>query len=444
MQQQEEGIHQSQRDSKTDAVSAASLPELSMTPNPFSYLTCSNWSTALSLAIRPTPCNPSMPRNIIIAYEKESSGGASLSEQTWVMSEILKYASRLCARVLLPPPFMMLSSRENSRPLNCTWQWSRYWEWERLSFVVSNWKDVLPFAPGAKDDASDAHCTGTELDYKSLATAKRSDLDALHRLALSSAHMSAPNMPAAFQLFLEGKPFVYAMDTHTVFPKNKPCNLNDLKYFDYVPGLPSKFAFVKPAQVIEQLADSIMSAFDEQQFLLLYIRRSNTSNLTDACDSSPSQVRLFLNCAIGEYNGKLPAILLSTDEIDPVYLNETLTMLQEFTLRALNIEPFVQARLQGQRYDFSGDNIVMHAVIEAMQAAVDGKVSKGAKSMALTFGRKEFSSTMRNPREICEQQTHCERNFKATKATGHQFDSTTAVNSTIRKESKQLRQSLRG
>ena len=282
---------------------------------------------------------------------------------------------------------------------------------------------MLPIALGAKDDTNDAHCSGSEVDYRSLAVAKIADLEALHHLALSSGRMSAPSIPAMFQLFLEGKPFVHTMDTQALVPRSKPCNLSDLNTFNYVPGFPSNSAIVKNARIIERVADGILHDIQEKTMLLLTIHHVDATNASDGCDSYLTRLHMYLNCSIGDYNGSFPLILFATDEIDAVDRDKMLRILRDFSLRALNIEPLVMARLQAERYDSFGDHIVVYAVMGALQTAADGK-DNVEKAYSATFGGK--SSFSNGPLEDCELRLNCEHGKKIAHATNNQLENATA------------------
>ena len=441
--QQQEVLQQVQRNRPNGANNAAPSTDYSSASNLFNHLACSNWSTTLTSAIRPTPCNLASPRNVILVYEKDGSHGTSLLDLSKALNETLKYASRLCARILYPPPFMVLNSHQNRRPLNCSWQWSRYWDWDKLSPVVSNWKDVLPLALGAKDESNAAYCSGSDVDYRSLASAKRSDLETLRHLALSSGRMSAPSIPAMFQLFLEGKPFVHTMDTQALVPRSTPCNLSKLDHFNYVPGFPSNSAAVKHARVVERMADGILSDVEEKTVLLLSIHHADATNASDSCDSYLTRLHAYLNCTIGGYNGTFPLILFMTDEIDPVYRDDMLRILQDFSLRALNIEPLAMARLQEQRYDNFGDSIILYAIMDALKSAIDER-GKGMKSYSATFGGKNFPAISNDsPLADCEQRAKCDHSKPFIDVTDHTVENATAGNSTTRRRRRRRYTRLR-
>lgn len=336
-----------------------------------------------------------------------------------MMQHILGYASRLCARILLPPPFMLLGSYHNGAPVNCSWEWSRYWDWEQLSPVVVSWHDALRYASDLKDDKDSVYCTDPSkfnpspvyFNEKNLEDIKSSYLRSLQRLAKRSGHTFAPNLAAAMRLFLSGAPFVL-----TILSKEARDTTCDLKSLDSYPQSDGYVTTAKavPSKTVNRVASEIITGF-ENEYLLLHVRRTDTTRLKNgllpprACNNTPSSVRLLLNCEVGHFNGLFPAIFLATDETDPHYLGELMGVLKDFTPHPVLADHEAASRLKTKGLDPVGDNFLIYDVFVAMRKQIADLPVPHPKIRVIEFGGHGIHHGM-NPQELCLQQVTCTRN----------------------------------
>jgi len=371
--------------------------------------------------MKPKQCTGSEPRNIIIIYEPRS--GAGFSDRMMMMRHILKFASRLCARILLPPPFMLLGAYHNGAPVNCSWEWSRYWDWEQLSPVVVNWHDALWYASDLKDAKENVYCTDPSrfdpspvyFNEKPLEGIKSSYLRSLQMLAKQSGHTPAPNLAAAMRLFLAGTPFVLTILSKEA--RDTTCDLRSLDSYPQSEGYVTNAKAV-PSKTVEWVAREVIAGF-ENEYLLLHVRRTDTTGDTTrlknralppgACNNTPSSVRLLLNCKVGHFNGLFPAIFLATDETDPHYLGELMGVLKDFTPHPVLADIEAASQLKKKGLDPLGDNFLVYDVFVAMRRQILALPQPHPQVLVVDFGGHGLYHGM-NPQELCLRQVTCTRN----------------------------------
>jgi hypothetical protein len=79
------------------------------------------------------PCTLNQTKSVIFLYS--DAGLAGIGDRTVIMELMARFAQTLCARVLLPPPNLVLAPLHNQNhvSLDCGSWWPRYIDWESMS-----------------------------------------------------------------------------------------------------------------------------------------------------------------------------------------------------------------------------------------------------------------------------------------------------------------------
>ncbi len=91
------------------------------------------------------------------------------------------------------------------------------------------------------------------------------------------------------------------------------------------------------------------------------------------------KVGMVLNCALGEFNGTYPAIILFTDETDSAYLQRVLQIMHKFAKVAIHGDADAR-KLLGRNGTIlsSADNYLIYSVHETLAFRVwEGQAPKG-------------------------------------------------------------------
>jgi len=348
-------------------------------------LFCGQWNLSQAACVA-SPCDASLSttRNLIVLHETLEHG-AGLGDRSYIINTLVIFAQALCARVIIPPPSMMLSKRHNNNVLvDCSWEWKRYFDRANLSPLVVDWYEVLSQYP---------RCPLRD---------KNADFLALKEYVSEKGHVQAANMARAFDLFVKGVPFV--LYTNSFGPTNgiynevmlQPSCREAVQELKKVPACKPNLA-MSPLPL--RVAADLVHGFE--RYLALHIRRTDSS--VDGCDNSPSNVRLLLNCHLGEYNGDFPAIVMFTDETDTAYLLEVMAIMRVFAKDVVHLDAAAKVRLRELGVDdVEADNYLVYQVSSALRAHPSLR----------TPGRimLEFGGHGAGTKERCDSQTRCERN----------------------------------
>jgi len=343
---------------------------------------CGNWNLSQA-ACMVAPCNSSSARNLIVIHEP-AEFGAGIGDRMFVVHSSVQYAQALCARVIIPPPTHMLSEDHNKHNhVDCSWEWSRYFDWESMRPWVIDWYDVLKFPRCPRPD-------------------KKKDLIVLEEYARSSGHVVAANMGEAFDLYLKGAPFVLYMNpagnTNGLYNQVIPSSCGPvLKEIRATPEC--NRMRIKTSELALGVARDLVRGLDH--YCTIHIRRTDTMNA--GCDNSPAKVRLLMNCELGQFNGDYPAIILFTDDTDPEYLSEILLIFGEFARKVIHCDSAAKARFKEIGiHDIDTDNYLIYMVSIALRLEKEF-LRPGLKHI-------EFGGHGNGIRQQCDRSTRCARN----------------------------------
>jgi len=338
------------------------------------------------------PCTLNQTKSIIFLYS--DNGMAGIGDRTVIMELMARFAQTLCARVLLPPPNLVLgpSHNTNNTRLDCGSWWPRYVDWESMSAgpvnrgsLVEDWRDF-------GDEKFNFYRKGKNCDNE------KKQMVALQGQISKLGLAPVDSLGGAYVSFARDIPFLLTKTMTQIWKEVVPdqaCTeiLHDIRTSNCVTARRVSSALVTSA------GTEMVRGF--KHYAILHLRRSDTRRW--GCDNSPAAVKLFLNCQLGQYNGSFPAIFLFTDEIDPEYVSSIMTVMQLHSPYARRGDLLAAENLE--RLGVSRnliDNYLVYMVFYALRVKY---YAKDKRIMHLSMGGHD-----ENTAKYCLKVTRCARN----------------------------------
>ena len=370
---------------------------------------CESWFLHNASCLPQCPPAETTAASIILIYEPGGGNGqgAGIGDRAFVVETMGTLAQALCARVVIPPPYMMLSAEHNVfGPVNCSYSWGRYWDVDSFfrplvadghAATVIEWAEYGGWSP------YDGTCRRDGL----------SELESLKKKASVQYGLSpVSSLEEAFVRHREGVPFVLPVKAGYVYRSILPdefCS-KQIRAFREEPRCRSPRRSMSPS--IRKVALAMIE--NVRPFAILHLRRGDTKAL--GCDNSPGKVRLMLNCVLGQYQGQFPGIYLFTDETDATYIDDVLAVARNFSVLVAHGDAAAAERFKALGVDgVATDNYLVYAVFETLKEQVRAMSAENcAKAQGGCRGPNPVLISMGGhgprTREQCVKQTHCRRN----------------------------------
>ena len=325
---------------------------------------CANWNIHETACARKKLCPSSTSVIILHANHRD----AEIEDSLHHIGTLLVFAEALCAKLLIPPPAMLLgNSNSNGKyPFHCSWEWSRYIDWPLRSAALDSW------------NISDRNL-GCEDSSKALA-----DVEAIE----SSTRQTAHDLSAAYDFYSKGISFTFTIATEDVraeMAKKSLCHSvhAQLKTSGCVAKLTSSRVILEAAAEYAKLIG---------KFSILDIRRGSKQNSTHACNDSAPKIRMFATCQLAE----TPAIVFLTNDEDESYaesIKKELSLVAPLIVNGkVEVSQFLSAR-KGVR---DVDQYLSFLTVMAL------------RSSAVEYAR--YGKSDQESNALCESETHCAKN----------------------------------
>ena len=295
---------------------------------------CTRWNSSR--------CNSS-PTSVILMHE---TGGAGISDRSYVMVTMGTFAQSLCATLYVPPPYVVLTTSHNhGARLQCNWTWGRYFNTAKMSPVIV--------------ELNSANSTGINRCAGKVDAVAYRNMES----TLSQGRRVARSMDEAYVFSAKHIPFIYKLSMHDMYQTvmksacvNKTVIQNlRISGCDYVQR--------EPCAVARQVANELVGSFE--RFAVLHVRRGDTLRL--GCDPSPERVRLFLNCQLGRYDRIFPVIFFFSDDNDPMFVSDILAMLKQFTPHPVHGDTSSSSILKHIGIEQPDDDYLIYTVLNALR-----------------------------------------------------------------------------
>lgn len=324
---------------------------------------------------RPFICSKNSPRNLIIMYEPF---GAGLKDRNNVVNRAIYIGAFLCAKVIIPPPYMMLSHYHNQGRMDCNWQWSRYWDMPSYYPLLTDW-----FALKSSSSFSQSHSSlpitspqvcSDQLQCKP-STHCRNKTSVLQDLILfveKQGYEVVYNIEDALETYMGGSvvPFALPIIASNMF--NKTFRATCLPLFrDQSDSHCSHLdleerSWLLPAKAVSEVAEDVIGSLESSEYLLVHLRRGDTLSRSDKCDNSPLQINFMLKCKRSG-SGKFKLIVYSTDDRNPKYLKQAEAVMRSHSeLAVVGLDVLVKNKLLSRSYK-DADNYLVYQVLEEIK-----------------------------------------------------------------------------
>lgn len=386
--------------------------------------TCTGW-TASSPCIGTVPCSErGKAKNLIILHESER--GEGLSDRATLVNGALIFGAALCARVLVPPPYMMLSSgHNNDKMIGRNWKWSRYWDMDSYYPRLLDWpQDVLPGTSKTKYRSLVVFDNQCKRGKKRCKNEQTFSLRKLLNQTEKRGYKITRNIKVALDMYIMDDPFALVAQmrdfyNHTV---NRVEFLNDcykvlnidLKRrelncsgYNRTYNRIADHVNLVPSPLVSKIANEIVANIGN--YIIIHIRRTDVMNSKkyDPCDNSPPKVNALLTCigkklSINTFNdsfsnkGSFPSILFSTDETDEVYLDSVTSIMSQYSNQVIHLDNVTKYHMRALGYA-TDDNYLIYEVFLQIKLFHKDEVD--------VFY--EFGGHTPDIAETCRQMTQC-------------------------------------